>query len=578
VLGRHYPPHGRRSRRSTASGCAGRWFSVPTTGYRTVVIEEHDAIVIGAGPNGLTAANLLADRGWDVLLLEAQPDPGGAVRSAETMEPGFVVDRFSAFYPLGVASPVLADLDLERHGLEWVQAPAVLANPTPDGPTMVLSRDRATTARSLDDFAAGDGDRWLELQDRWEHMEDALMDAFMRPFPPVRHGLRLLARLGVRGAGELVRTGLLPVRRFAQEHFDGDGGALLIGGCGLHADMTPESAASGFLGWMLAGIGQSKGWPVPRGGSGALTEALVRRFTAAGGELRCNTPVEGIVVEDDRAVGVVVDGTVLRARRGVLADVVAPKLYDGLLPDAAVPDEVHEDMGRYQRGAATFKVNWTLDGPVPWSDPEVAAAGTVHVASSLDELTYTSAQLACGRIPADPFLLIGQMTTTDPTRSPAGTESLWAYTSVPQDVRSDEGDDGIDGTWSHDQNQRFADRMEERIERCAPGFRGLIRHREIQSPRSLEADDANLLLGDKSLGSAQLHQQLVFRPRVSMGRAETPIPGLYLASASAHPGGGVHGACGANAASAAIAHDRLRRIDPRRPQRKRLPTRRGSRS
>lgn len=522
--------------------------------------EERDAIVIGAGPNGLTAANVLADRGWDVLLLEAQPDPGGAVRSGETMEPGFVVDRFSAFYPLGIASPVLADLGLERHGLEWLHAPTVLANPTPDGPAVVLSRDRSTTARSLDAFATGDGERWLELQERWEHMEDVLMDAFMRPFPPVRHGVRLLTRLGVRGAGDLVRTGLLTVRRFAQEHFDGDGGALLIGGCGLHADMTPESAASGFFGWLLAGIGQSQGWPVPRGGSGALTDALVRRFVSAGGELRCDAPVDQIVVEDDRAVGVVVDGTTIRARRGVIADVVMPTLYESLVPSAAVPDEVHQDVRRYQRGAATFKVNWTLDGPVPWADPTVAGAGTVHLASSLDELTYTSAQLSCGRIPADPFLLIGQMTTSDPSRSPAGTESLWAYTSVPQDVRSDEGGDGLDGTWDHDQNRRFADRLEDRIERYAPGFRALVRRREIQSPRSLEADDANLLLGDKSLGSAQLHQQLVFRPRVGMGRAETAVPGLYLASASAHPGGGVHGACGANAASAAIAHDRVRRL------------------
>lgn len=520
---------------------------------------QHDAIVIGAGPNGLAAANVLADHGWDVLVLEAQEDPGGAVRST-TLEPDFIVDRFSAFYPLGVASPVLADLDLERHGLEWVHAPAVLANPTPDGPTMVLSRDRATTARSLDAFAAGDGDRWLELQDRWEHMEDVLLDAFMRPFPPVRHGLRLLARLGIRGAGELVRTGLLPVRRFAQETFEGEGGALLIAGCGLHADMTPESAASGFLGWMLAGIGQSQGWPVPRGGAGALTAALVRRLEAGGGQLRCNAPVDGVLVEDDRAVGVTVGGDQIRARRGVIADVVAPNLYEHLLPHRAVSTAVRDDMRRYQRGAATFKVNWTLDRPVPWTDPDVARAGTVHLAESLDALTMMSAQLSCGRIPADPFLLVGQMTTADPTRSPAGTESLWAYTNVPQDVVGDEGGDGLDGTWDADQDRRFADRFEERIERYAPGFRSLIRHRQIQSPKSIEADDANLLLGDKSLGSAQLHQQLVFRPRVGLGRAATPVSGLFLGSASAHPGGGVHGACGANAARAALAHDRVRRI------------------
>lgn len=315
---------------------------------------------------------------------------------------------------------------------------------------------------------------------------------------------------------------------------------------------------------MLAGIGQSQGWPVPRGGSGSLTDALVRRFRAAGGELRCGSRVDGVLVEDDRAVGVTVDGAPIRSRRGVLADVVAPALYEQLLPRQAVPEKVHLDLARYQRGAATFKVNWTLDAPVPWSDPDVSEAGTVHLASSLDELTYSSAQLSTERIPSDLFLLIGQMTTTDHTRSPAGTESLWAYTSVPQRVLGDEGGGEIDGSWTRDQNERFADRIEARIERDAPGFRSRIRRRETQSPRQLEADDANLLLGDKSLGSAQLHQQLVFRPRVGLGRAETPVPGLYLASASAHPGGGVHGACGANAVRAALAHDRLRRLSPRR--------------
>jgi len=530
------------------------------------MVEQRDAIVVGAGPNGLAAANVLADKGWDVLLLEAQDEPGGAVRSGETIEPGFVVDRFSAFYPLGVASPVLADLRLEQHGLEWVHAPAVLANPTPDGPTAVLSRDRAVTAGSLDAFAAGDGDRWLELQDKWERMEGPLLQAFMRPFPPVRNGLRLLARLGIKGFGDLVRTGLLPVRRFAEENFEGEGGALLIAGCGLHADMTPESAASGFFGWMLAAIGQSQGWPVPRGGAGALTDALVRRFAAAGGELRCASPVTSIVIEDDRAVGVVVDGREIRARRGVLADVVAPTLFFDMLPPDVLPAPATDDLRRYQRGAATFKVNWTLDSPVPWSDPACGQAGTVHLASSLEELTYSSADLSCGRIPANPFLLLGQMTTSDPTRSPAGTESLWAYTSLPQEVRSDGGDDGLDGTWDQAQCERFADRMEARIERYAPGFRSTIRKRDLQSPASMEAEDANLLRGDKSLGSAQLHQQLVFRPHVGMGRPETPVPGLYLASASAHPGGGVHGACGANAAAAALAHDRLRRLSPRRPR------------
>lgn len=519
-----------------------------------------DAVVVGAGPNGLAAANLLVDRGWDVLVLEAQPRPGGAVRSAETLEPGFVVDRFSAFYPLGAVSPVFDRLRLEDHGLQWRHAPAVLAHPTSDGSAVVLSRDLAVTAASLDRFAAGDGDRWIAMQERWDQMEAPLVRALMAPFPPVRAGMSLVATLGVRGMGELVRTGLLPVRRLAQEAFAGAGGGLLLAGCGLHADLTPESAASGFFGWLLGAIGQSHGWPVPTGGAGALTDALVRRFEAAGGQLRCDAPVRSITVRDGRATGVTADGVGdVRARLAVLADVAAPQLYGDLLDPADVPARITAEMRRYQRGMATFKVNWSLDGPVPWADPAVAGAGTVHLAESMDELTMTSAQISCDQLPSRPFLLVGQMTTSDPSRSPTGTESLWAYTNVPQHLAGDAGGEDVSRGWDADLDQRFADRMQARIEQFAPGFGGLIRRREIQSPDGLQADDASLLGGDKSLGTAQLHQQLVFRPTVGVGRAETPVDGLYLASASAHPGGGVHGVCGANAARAAVVHDRIGR-------------------
>ena len=519
-----------------------------------------DAVVIGAGPNGLVAANDLAEHGWDVLVLEAEPDPGGAVRSAETMEPGFVTDRFSAFYPLAAVSPHIARLELERDGLQWVHAPSVLANPTVDGPSVVLHRDPEDTATSLDDFAKGDGDAWLRLQEEWDALEPDLVRALLQPFPPIRPAIGLATSLGVRGSGEFVRRALLPVRRFAEEHFQGEGGALLIGGSALHADLTPEASAGGLFGWLLAAIGQRHGWPVPRHGAGALTGALVRRLDRHGGRLRCNARVTRIEVGPAGAAAVhTEDGDRIEARRAVIADVVAPTLYERLVDRHAVPARLLADLERYQRGAATFKVNWTLDAPIPWTDPALAGAGTVHIAHSLDELTMNAAHLSTEHLPDEPFVLVGQMTAADATRSPAGTASVWAYTSVPQQIRGDAAGE-LDGLDRPDDVTRFAERIERRIEAFAPGFRGRVRQREIQTPRSMERDDANLLLGDKSLGTAQLHQQLVFRPTLGLGRSETPIPGLFLASASAHPGGGVHGACGANAARAAIAADRRRRL------------------
>ena len=302
------------------------------------------------------------------------------------------------------------------------------------------------------------------------------------------------------------------------------------------------------------------GWPVPVGGAGALTQALVDRFVGAGGELRCNERVASIDVTGGRATAVRTEGGErIEARRAVLADVVAPKLYADLVGFDALPSEFVRQIRRFQPGSATFKVNWTLDRPIPWTDANVGGAGTVHLARSLDELTLTSAHLASHHLPSDPFLLVGQMTTADPTRSPAGTETVWAYTNVPQTIEGDVGDE-VAGLTDPGDVERFADRIQQRIELFAPGFSSCVRGREVQTPQRMEAEDANLIGGDQNLGTAQIHQQLVFRPTLGLARPATPIHGLYLASASAHPGGGVHGACGANAARAALAGDRLRRL------------------
>ncbi|GHB58632.1 dehydrogenase [Streptomyces viridiviolaceus] len=517
-----------------------------------------DAVVIGAGPNGLVAANLLADAGWSVTVLEEQPEPGGAVRHDSEVAPGFVSDLFSSFYPLAAASDVLAGLRLTDHGLRWSHAPHVVAHPLTDGGCAVLDRDVDTTAASLDAFAPGDGQAWRRLHDVWERYRADILEALFTPFPPVRATVRLAARLRGGGGLRLARTLVLPVRRMGEEEFRGEGGRLLLAGNALHADLAPEAAGSGGFGWLMSMLGQTYGFPVPVGGSGALTAALVHRLLARGGTLHCGRRVSHVVVRDRRAVGVrTADGEAVAARRAVLADVSVPALYGELVDPGDLPAQVLADLRRFQWDFATFKVDWALDGPVPWQCEDAARAGTVHLSDGVDELTRFAAQIAMRQVPDRPFALFGQMTTSDPTRSPPGTESAWAYTHVPHDIAGDAGDAGITGSWDDREQQVMADRVERQVERFAPGFRSLIRARRVLAPPTLQSLDANLHGGALNGGTTAMHQQLVFRPVPGTGRPETPVAGLFLASAGAHPGGGVHGAPGANAARAALRQHRL---------------------
>ena len=524
-----------------------------------MVVSTPDAVVIGAGPNGLVAANVLADEGWDVLVLEAQPEPGGAVRSGVLTE-GYTYDQFSAFYPLAAASPVIRGLQLEDFGLRWRHAPLALAHPTPDGGCAVLSTDVDETAASLDNYAPGDGAAWRELYARWQRAGRHLVDALLTPFPPVKAGGRLAAALGPREWAPFARLALMPVRSLAAETFMGEGGGLLLAGNTLHTDLGPEMALGAFFGWVLASLGQEHGFPVPEGGAGRLTDALVRRLEARGGHVRCSTAVTAIEVRGRRAVAVRTDaGDEIAVHRAVLADVGAPALYGSLVRAEHLPPRVLNGMRGFAYDHATVKIDWALDGPVPWTAEPARRAGTVHLGDSLAHLTDVSAQLATGHIPARPFVLIGQMTTSDPTRSPAGTESVWGYTHVPHRPLGDAGGD-LAGKWDERETEAFAARVERELEARAPGFTDRIVARRVLTPPMLEAADANLVGGAVNGGTAQLHQQLVFRPTIGLGRAETPIRGLFLASASAHPGGGVHGACGANAARAALAADRRRQF------------------
>ncbi|MFF8014973.1 FAD-dependent oxidoreductase [Streptomyces sp. NPDC007929] len=516
-----------------------------------------DAVVVGAGPNGLVAANVLADAGWSVEVLEEQPEPGGAVRHDTGVDPAFVSDLFSSFYPLAAASPVLTALHLDKHGLRWSHAPSVLAHPLTDGGCAVLDRNIDTTAASLDTFEPGDGAAWQRLHQVWQDLRPGLLDALFTPFPPVRAMARLGLRLRAAGGLRMARSLVLPVRRLGEEEFRGEGGRLLLAGNALHADLAPESAGSGGFGWLMAMLGQTYGFPVPAGGSGALTSALVRRLESRGGRVRCGHRVEHVVVCGGRAVGVrTAGGDAVRARRAVLADVSVPALYGGLVDPAHLPAQLLDDLRRFQWDFGTFKVDWALDGPVPWQAEQASRAGTVHLADGMDELTRFTAQIAMRQVPDRPFTIFGQMTTSDTTRSPQGTESAWAYTHIPHEIRADAADEGITGRWDTKDQELMADRVERQVERFAPGFRSLIRGRRILAPPTLEALDGNLAGGAINGGTTAMHQQLVFRPLPGTGRPETPVPGLYLASAGAHPGGGVHGAPGANAARAALRRNR----------------------
>ncbi|WFB05815.1 NAD(P)/FAD-dependent oxidoreductase [Streptomyces sp. LX-29] len=513
-----------------------------------------DAVVIGAGPNGLVAANVLADAGWSVEVLEAQPEPGGAVRSDRGVHPDYVSDVFSSFYPLAAASPVLAALDLEAEGLRWSHAPRVLAHPLPDGRCAVLEHDVRDTAAGLDGFAVGDGEAWERLCAVWDRVGEDLMGALFTPFPPVRAAAGLAVRLRAAGGLRLARMLTLPVRRLGEEEFAGVAGRLLLAGNALHSDLAPEAAGSGGFGWLMAMLGQRGGFPVPLGGAQELTAALVRRLERRGGVLRCGQPVTEVVVRSGRAVAVrTADGETVPARRAVLAAVSAPTLYGRLVAAGHLPGQVLRDLRRFHWDFATFKVDWALSGPVPWTAPEARDAGTVHLSDGVDGLTRFAAQLAMGQVPEEPFAVFGQMTTADASRSPRGTESAWAYTHLPQRISGDAGEGGITGEWElPEQGRLMAERLEDQVERYAPGFRSLVRARRVLAPYTLEAMDANLHGGAINGGTSALHQQLVFRPIPGAGRPETPVKALYLASAGAHPGGGVHGAPGANAARAAL--------------------------
>src|SRR5260370_4265076 len=327
-------------------------------------------------------------------------------------------------------------------------------------------------------------------------------------------------------------------------HFRTEAARRVIPGLALHVDLGPEDFSGAALGLVLALLAAGSGFQVPVGGARAITQALLRRLEEAGGRIQLNTHVDEIVVRGRRAVAVRTSrGEEVPLGRAVLADVGAPALYLKLLPPRTVPSWLRKSLQRFAYGWGTFKMDWALSGPVPWSAVQARQAAVVHAGDSIADLIAFTRQVRAGRLPENPYLVIGQQSLLDPSRAPPGGQTLWAPSHVPSI---------LPGGWlAH--KEAFADRIEKRIEGLAPGFRALIRARAIFAPDDLEAMNENLVGGDLGGGRARFSQHLFFRPVFPYFRYRTPVRGLYLASASAHPGAGVHGACGFNAAHMALA-------------------------
>lgn len=466
-----------------------------------------DAVVVGAGPNGLAAAVELASNGRSVLVLEANDVVGGAARTEALTLQGFVHDVGSAVYPLGIGSPFLSSLPLHDHGLEWAHAEIPLAHPLDGGRAVLLERDVVATARAL----GADGPAYRRLVEplvrMWPTLADLVLGTpFRLPNDPV-----LAARFGLRA----LRSTTSLARRF-----EGEAVRALLAGNAAHSGLPLEHAPSAAIGLVLMVAGHAVGWPVARGGAGAITRALASYLESLGGTIETGVRVAALAD--------------LPPARAVLLALTYRQV--ARIADDRLPEPYRRRLERWTYGPGAFKVDWALDRPVPWAAKAVAHAGTVHLGGTLEEIAASERAVASGAVPERPFVLLAQPTVADASRAPAGKHVAWGYCHVPN------GWEGGD----------VADRIEAQVERFAPGFRARILARAVHAPRDLERWDANLVGGDVNGGAPTL-AQTIGPIRWTPNPWGTPLADVYVCSASTPPGGGVHGMAGFHAARAALA-------------------------
>jgi phytoene dehydrogenase-like protein len=518
-------------------------------------MADYDAIVCGGGSNGLAAAIRLAEAGWSVCLLEANHDLGGAARTLESTLPGFKHDFGAAFFPLVTPSPSIIGRDLAPFGLRFVHAPVPAAHPFPGNQAIALGRSAIETASSIDKVHLGDGAVWFALDEAFGEVMKPFLRAQMQRWP-FEELARVVGRLRLSGGIRFARMVVSGVSAVA-DRFESEQAKAFLTGPAMHADLQPEEPGTGIYALLLSMLGQRFGMPVVEGGTGRITDALAAKARRDGVEILTGHRVERIVVEKGRAVAVEAGGDAVGARRAVICALDVGDLVR-LTGQEAFPPRALAEIRHYRPGLGTFKVDWALDGQVPWAAEECRRAGVVHVGDTVTDMSRSAWEAAHGLLPGRPTLILGQQSLADPSRAPAGKHTLWGYAHVPPVPTADAGRPRAKAGWDRS-TEPFLERMEALIEAHAPGFRDRILARRAWNPHDLQAADATLAGGDISAGSFAIDQQLLFRPGPSWWRWGTPVKGLYLGGASAPPGAGVHGACGDLAARQALAdHDRPR--------------------
>jgi len=472
---------------------------------------RYDAVMVGAGPNGLAAAITLAQAGRSVVVYEASETIGGGSRTKELTLPGFRHDVCSAIHPLGVASPFFRTLPLERYGLQWVYPSAPLAHPLADG-VAILERSLGAMEASL---GKRDAAAWRRLYappvEEWESLAQGILG-------PLRPGFQLTHPLISLQMARFAVSALQPARGLAERTFHGERARALFAGMAAHAMLPLERPVSAAIALVLGTLAHRIGWPFPKGGSQALVDALAAHLRALGGEI-----VTGVEVRSLRE---------LPSSQAVLFDVTPRQVLR--IAGGALPEGYRERLGRYRYGPGVFKVDYALDGPIPWKASACASAGTVHVGGTLEEIASAEQSVSRGILPERPFVLLAQQSLFDATRAPQGKHTAWAYCHVPNGCDVD-----------------MTARIEAQIERFAPGFRERILARHTLSPAQLQAYNANYIGGDIN-GGVQDLGQLFTRPVARLDPYSTPNPTLFLCSSSTPPGGGVHGMCGYHAARSAL--------------------------